>query len=339
MDKRATLADVARIAGLSPAAASLILNNKPGARLSEDSKRRVLAAAEALGYRPNVAARGLVTSKTNSIALITDHVATTRFGSGIVKGALGAADELDHVVFLLETDGDRKRTQEAVAAVLDRQVDGIIFSTVRAREMEVPPTPPDVEVVMLNSSNKNHRVSILPDEYEGGKAAVELLASSGITKGIVLLGQNEAVEKDENRSITIGERLRGIRAGLSDLGESFLASIETNLWEPEDGFEATRTFISQMGRDQVEAIICLNDRLAFGAYQALAELGAKIPGDISIISFDNDEVAAYLRPGLTTVGIPYEEMGAEAVRRVIEPQGEGVVKIPMKLLKRGSVRS
>ncbi|MGX9901451.1 substrate-binding domain-containing protein [Arthrobacter sp. SA17] len=80
-----------------------------------------------------------------------------------------------------------------------------------------------------------------------------------------------------------------------------------------------------------------NDPLAFGAYQALADLGLSIPGDVSIIGFDNDELAAYLRPGLTTVALPYEEMGAAAVRMLLSPEQASKTLIPMSLIERGSL--
>lgn len=101
--KRVTLADVAQLAGLSATAASMILNGRPDTRLSRAAHDRVNAAAQALGYRPNVAARGLRTAKTLTIGFISDLVATTRFASGLIKGALEAAESAGHVVLVLET--------------------------------------------------------------------------------------------------------------------------------------------------------------------------------------------------------------------------------------------
>ncbi|TQL44917.1 LacI family transcriptional regulator, partial [Homoserinimonas aerilata] len=181
--KRATLADVARLAGLSSTAASMILNGRTDTRLSKDAHDRVNAAAEALGYRPNVAARGLRTDKTLSIAFISDVVATTRFASGLIKGALAAAEAAGHVVLVLETGGDPAREAEAIAAVLDRQVDGIIFATMRARELFVPDIPSTTPVVMLNATNARHGASVLPDEEAGGRKAIELLVEHGHRDG------------------------------------------------------------------------------------------------------------------------------------------------------------
>jgi LacI family transcriptional regulator len=188
--KRVTLADVARLAGLSQSAASMILNGRPDTRLSQAAHDRVNAAAERLGYRPNVAARALRTDKTHTIGFISDLVATTRFASGLIKGALEAAEAAGHVVLVVETGGEPARETEAIAAVLDRQVDGIIFATMRARELYVPEIPVNTRVVMLNATNPRYGASVLPDEEAGGRAAVALLTDRGHRDGIALIGHN-----------------------------------------------------------------------------------------------------------------------------------------------------
>ncbi|MNL73008.1 Ribose operon repressor [compost metagenome] len=86
-------------------------------------------------------------------------------------------------------------------------------------------------------------------------------------------------------------------------------------------------------------MLCLNDRLAFGAYQALAEAGLAIPDDVALVSFDNDELASYLRPGLTTIALPHEEMGRTAVELLLHPQGSAGAILPMPIIWRGSIRT
>ena len=337
VSKRATLADVARLAGLSPTAASMILNGRPDTRLSQDAHDRVNAAAQALGYRPNVAARGLRTDKTLTIGFISDVVATTRFASGLIKGALEAAEAAGHVVLVLETGGDPAREAEAIAAVLDRQVDGIIFATMRARELFVPEIPTNTAVVMLNATTPRYSTSVLPDEFAGGEQAVRLLLEGGHRDGIALLGQNDEVERDAFRSATVARRVAGIRKGMADAGLSFVAEESIWLWEPDEGYRATRALLER--RSGIKALLCMNDRIAFGAYQALTEAGLSVPGDVSIVSFDNDELAAYLRPGLTTVGLPHEAMGRRAVELLLAGENVGEVLVPMPVVKRASIAS
>ena len=334
--KRATLADVARLAGLSPTAASMILNGRPDTRLSQDAHDRVNAAARALGYRPNIAARGLRTDKTLTIGFISDVVATTRFASGLIKGALEAAEAAGHVVLVLETGGDPAREAEAIAAVLDRQVDGIIFATMRARELFIPELPVGTAVVMLNATNPRYSTSVLPDEQAGGEAAVRLLVEAGHRGGIALLGQNDEVERDAFRSATVARRVAGIRKGMRDARLTFIAEESIWLWEPDEGYKAARALHEQ--RDDVRAILCMNDRIAFGVYQALTEAGLRVPEDVSIVSFDNDELAAYLRPGLTTIALPHEAMGRKAVELLLAGETSGEVLVPMPIVERASIR-
>jgi LacI family transcriptional regulator len=334
-EKRVTLADVARRAGLSTSAASMILNGRPDTRLSQDAHDRVNAAARELGYRPNVAARGLRTDKTHTIGFVSDLVATTRFASGLIKGALQAAEDAGHVVLVMETGGEPAREEEAIAALLDRQVDGVIFATMRARELFIPELPEGTNAVMLNATNRLYPISVLPAEREGGRAAVELLVAQGHRDGIALIGQNDEVERDMFRSATVAERVAGIRAAMADNGASFVAEESVWLWEPENGYDVTRRLLSE--RDDVRALICMNDRLAFGAYQAAAEAGLSIPSDLSIVSFDNDEIAAYLRPGLTTVALPHEAMGRRAVELLLGGSATEGEFIPMPVVERASI--
>jgi len=335
--KRVTLADVARLAGLSSSAASMILTGRPDTRLSAEAHERVHAAAAKLGYRPNVAARALRTDKTRTIAFISDYVATTRYASGLIRGALHEAERANHVVLVLETGGEPAREVQAIEAALDRQVDGIIFAAMRAREIFVPDMPASTRVVMLNGTSAKYGMTVLPDEFKGGQTAVGLLADAGYRDGIALIGHNELVERGLFRSETVSRRLAGIRQAMSDRGLTFIAEESCWDWEPHHGYDLVSKLIGQ--KAPFQALLCLNDRLAFGAYQALSDAGRHVPEDVSIVSFDNDELAAYLRPGLTTIELPHEEMGRTAVGLLLSEETAGEVLTPMPIVTRGSLRS
>lgn len=334
--KRVTLAEVARLAGLSPTAASMILTGRPDTRLSAEAHAKVMAAAQQLGYRPNVAARSLRTDRTQSIAFISDVVATTRFATGLIRGALHAAEQAGHVMLMLETGGEPAREVEAMQAALDRGVDGLVFAAMRAREIFVPELPISAPVVMLNATNSRFPVSVLADEEQGGRTAVRALAEAGIASGIALLGQSDAAEQGLFRSETVARRVRGIRAEMAARGMVFAAEASCWNWEPEEGYRLTRKLLR--GSTGLKALLCMNDRLAFGAYQALGDMGFKVPGEISLVSFDNDEIAAYLRPGLTTVALPHEEMGRLAVKLLLERGTDGEHLVPMPAIFRQSIR-
>lgn len=333
--KRVTLADVAKLAGLSTAAASMILTGRPDTRLSAEAHARVHAAAAELGYRPNLAARALRTDKTRTIAVISDHVATTRFASGLIRGVLSAAERAKHVVLLLETGGNPARGEQAIQAVLDRQVDGIIFAAMRSREVFVPDLPISVPVVMLNGTNARFPTTVLQDEYNGGRMAIRLLAESGVTDGLVLLGYNEEAEQGLFRSTTITRRLQGIADEMRERGMTFDAGLSCWEWEPNNGYELMARHLKT---HRPKGIVSLNDRLAVGAYQALAEAGLKVVDDVGIISFDDDELASYLRPGLTTIRLPHDDMGAIAVELLLDPcRTPNQVLVPMPAIRRGSL--
>lgn len=334
-EKRPTLADVARLAGLSQTAVSLILNGRPNTRLSQDARDRVFTAAQALGYRPNLSARALRGDKTHTIGFISDMVTTTRFANGLIEGALAAAEDAGHVVLVLETNGDPRRQAVAVEAVLDRQADGIIFASMRAREVALPSVPTGTEVVLLNASSPAYPRSVLPDEEAGGRAAVELLVAAGHRDGIALIGQSDDVGGDLLRSVAVSRRMAGIARAMHDHGLSFIDEAPMPIWVPERGYAATREVLER-GRP-VTALLCMNDRIAFGAYQALADAGLSVPADVSVVSFDNDELASYLRPGLTTVGLPHEAMGWRAVEMLLNATGDGETLVQMPVITRSSV--
>lgn len=336
LSKRVTLADVARRAGLSVSAASMILNGRPDTRLSAEAHERVHSAAAELGYRPNVAARGLKTDKTHTIAFISDIVATTRFASGLIKGALSAAEARGHVMMVLETGGEPRRETEAIEAALDRQVDGLVFAAMRARELFLPDVAMDTPVVLVNATNARFPDCVLPDEFAGGRSAVEALVAAGFTDDIALLGYNAQQEELLFRSATVADRVAGIHAAMASHDITFQEETSVWVWEPDKGYEAAKKLLRR--RKRPAAILAMNDRLAFGAYQAIAEVGLRVPEDISILSFDNDELAAYLRPGLTTVALPHEAMGSQAVDMLLSGTPTGEVRVPMPLIERQSVR-
>jgi LacI family transcriptional regulator len=333
--KRVTLADVARLAGLSRTAASMILTGRPDTRLSEDAHAKVMAAAEQLGYRPNVAARSLRTERTQSIAFISDVVATTRYAMGLIRGALQAAAERGHVMLVLETNGEPARETEAINTALDRGVDGIIFAAMRAREIYVPDVPLSVPVVMLNASSSRFPTSVLPDEERGGRDAVRLLVEAGIRSGIALLGQSDEAEAGLFRSETVARRVHGVRAEMKRRRLEFVAEESCWNWEPDEGYRLTNKLLRR--GVPIRALLCMNDRLAFGAYQALSEHALSVPKDVAIISFDNDELAAYLRPGLTTIALPHEDMGRRAVDLLLDGKTGTETLVEMPVIVRGSL--
>jgi LacI family transcriptional regulator len=332
---RATLADVARRAGLSKTAASMVLNGREGTRLSVEAHQRVFAAAEELGYRPNVAARSLRTRKTATIAFVSDIVATTRFAGGLIRGALDAARERDHVLLITETQGDAAFERYAIEAMLDRQVDGVIYAAMATRRLTVPPAILGGPVVLLNATSADNLPSVLPDDELAGRSITEALLKQGHRDRIGLIGRNRLKERDPEVSLAAEARLRGIRQALATAGAKLYAEPSSREWLPEHGYTAMRAILNQPAAPT--AVICMNDRLAFGAYQAIADAGLSVPADISIVSFDDDPIASWLRPGLFTAALPHEQMGRRAVEILLDGQAGEPCVVPMPLRRRRSI--
>lgn len=333
--RRATLADVARLAGLSKTAASMVLNGREGTRLSADAHRRVFAAAAELGYRPNVAARSLRTQKSSTLAFISDIVATTRFAGDLIRGALDAAREHDHVLLIAETQGDESFEQHAIDAMLDRQVDGVIYAAMATRQLTVPAPLRGRPTVLLNAASAVGVPCVLPDDEQAGHAVAAALIEAGHRDHIALIGRNRLKESDPEVSLAASARLRGINRALAAAGTQLWTSVSCHDWLPEHGYAAVRSLLRKRARPS--AVICMNDRLAFGAYQALAEAGLGIPDDMSVISFDDDVIASWLRPGLSTAALPHEQMGRRAVELLVQGAEAERCAVPMPLRRRGSV--
>lgn len=328
--RRVTLREVAQRAGVSPTTASFVLAGREDMRISEDARLRVRRAAAELDYRPNLTARSLRTKVTRTIALVSDTIATRQYGGAMVYGSLTAALEEEHLLFVTETEGDPDVESRLVEDLLGRQVDGFLYASMFTRQVRLPKALKGHPVVLLNCTSRDAAVpTVLPDERGGGRTAVRVLLEHGHRDGIVVLGETPA------GVYAARERLAGIEEALTAAGTKVAAQLQCSWW-PEAAYDAVRYTL----RHGVvpRALVCLNDRIAFGAYQALQEAGATVPDDVSVISFDDSDLAGWLRPELTSVALPHYELGRRAVRLLLAPEPvEGVEEVPMPVRERASV--
>jgi LacI family transcriptional regulator len=337
VDKRPTLADVAARAGLSKTAVSLVLNNRPGSRLSAEAVARIHEAASELNYRPNPAARSLRLGRTGTYGFISDDVTVTRYASAMIRGLLDVADEHDHGVLIAETGNHPKQLEKALTFMIDRQVDGIVFGVLAARHLDLPEVPESIRVVTANCVSPRTYAAVLPAEEEAGYRVARALLDAGHGDGIAIVGYAPRFIDDRQASATIGRRFTGIQRALDEAGVKPVARAEFEEWEPWNGYDGTVEVLDSGA--PVTALLCLNDRVAFGAQQAMTEKGLRVPDDLSIASFDDEVLAAYMRPGITTARLPYEEMGRRAMELLIDPdapRGEHFVDMPLQV--RGSIK-
>lgn len=318
---------------MSKSAVSMILNDKPGTRLSEIAAQRVRAAAAELGYRPNPAAQSLRLGQTKSLGLISDLVTVTRFASPMISGVLAEAKAHDRTVLIAETEGHEEDLTRAVRAMLDRRVDGLLIGLMAARMIEMPPVLRGVPVVIVNGLTSRDHPSVLPQERIAGQAVAQHLIDAGHRR-IGTIIDIPGIE-EPTRSVTIADRVAGIDSAFAEAGViPERAYVED--WKPQIGYRSTHELLD--AHPDLTAILAGNDNVAFGVYQALAERGIRIPEDISVISFDDEELAAYQRPGLTTARLPYEEMGRRGVQMLMGESEPSHERIPMPLIVRDSVR-
>lgn len=325
---RVLLRDVAEQAKVSSTTASLVLGGRD-IRVSEQTRQRVLRAARELDYRPNLTARSLRTQVSSTIGLVADTIVTGHYGGEMIRGSLTAALRHGHRLLVCEYEGDPVLEPVLIDDLVARQVDGLIYSTASHDEVTLPAALGGQRVVLLNCESDSPFPSVVPDEVEGGRSAARVLTEAGHVAGIVLVGETPHAVLPARR------RLEGLVAGLADAGASLADQISCPWW-PESAYDALSDALAHGLSPR--ALVCLNDRIALGAYQALAAAGLRVPEDVSVVSFDDSELASWLRPALTTIALPEFEMGGTAVDLLLSgDQASGVVRVPMPVRERGSV--
>ncbi len=329
------MTDVARRAGVSPTTASFVLAGRRDMRISGDAEERVRRAARELGYRPNLTARGLRTSVTRTVALISDTIATTQFAGEVIHGALDAAGAREHVLFVAETEGDPQVETRLVEGMLDRQVDGFVYATMYSREVRLPAALREARVVLLNCYERDTRApSVLPDEVNAGRDAARVLLDAGHREGVHVVGGRHVTEATPDGVWAGRERMRGIEEVLTEAGVRVDGVAECD-WQPEDGHREVGRLLA--AGTVPRALVCLNDRLSLGAYQALQEAGLRVPDDVSVVSFDDSDLAVWVRPRLTSVALPHYRLGRTAVEMLLDDGTEPVVRrVPMPVMPRAS---
>jgi LacI family transcriptional regulator len=338
MASRVGISDVAAAAGVSIATVSVALNDVEGARVSAQTRDRVRAVAQRLGYVPNRLAQGLRRQRSGIIGFIGDRVATTPYAVRMILGAQEAFLEADQLMVLMETEGDSQLEARQITALRQHQVAGIVYAAMYHREIDsLPEALRTVPTVLLDVRLNDPAVSwVVPDEVAGARDAVgELLTHGHRRIGFVT---------NENDIPATRLRLRGYRAALKRAGVAVDPTlVSAGPPTADGGYRAARHLLDR--RDRPTGLYCFNDLMAMGAYHAAGEAGLRIPRDLSVVGHDNMyPVVTGLVPGLTTVQLPHYEMGGWAARQLLALTGTtpGPVKqarLRAPLIRRGSVTS
>ena len=327
---RVRLRDVAIEAGVAPSTASAVLNGREvEARIAAVTQERVRAAAAALGYRPNLAARNLRSRTSRIVGLVSDAIAAEPYAGEMVRGACASAVTHGRLLVIAETDGSRSVEDDLVRGMTDRQLDGLVYGCLATRKVELSAVVRELPVVLLNClADPLPGPAVVPDEVEAGREAARGLLAAGHHDGIYVVGRRY-------RDVFAGrQRVRGVRAELAAAGGALSGLVDCD-WTPQDGRSAVARLLT---RTRPSALICLNDRIALGAYQAIQEAGLRIPSDVSVVAFDDSVMAGWLQPGLSSVTLPHYEMGRLATDLLIKGDLEPVVhRVGMLLRHRESI--
>jgi LacI family transcriptional regulator len=307
----ATLRDVAEAAGVHAATASRALNPKTRRLVSAETARRVMKAAETLGYQPNPIARSLKTSRSRTVGLVLPDLTNPLFPP-IVRGIEEVLEANGYSAWIVNTDNDPKRELAQIDSLRSRQVEGLIIATARLDHPLLRKLHEQgVSMVFVNRRVENLDVpTVTADDATGIALAVKHLSDLGHTRIAHLAGP---------QSTSTGlVRARAFRYAIRDHGLEDDPSlvVECAHWNEADGAVAMRELLDRGSR--FTAVVAGNDLIALGCYDVFSERGISCPADISVVGFNDMPFIDKLSPPLTTVGIPHHGIGAEAARMLLD---------------------
>jgi LacI family transcriptional regulator len=329
-----TLRDVAEIAGVHAATASRALNPETRRLVNADTARRVLRAAESLGYRPNPIARSLKTAKSQTIGLVIPDLTNPLFPP-IVRGIEDVLGPAGYSALIVNTDNDAERETSQIGSLRSRHVEGLIVATARLDHPLLQQLhDQDVKMVLVNRRSAHLDVpSITPDDAAGVELAVKHLAGLGHERIVHLAGPQT--------TSTGVIRLRAFQSAVRhhELESDPSLVVSCGYWTEDDGARALRDVLDS-GTD-FTAVVAGNDLIALGCYDVFAERGISCPSDVSVVGFNDMPFLDKMRPPLTTVAVPHHQVGVEAARMLLESITEGdrpsrSVLLPPSLVIRGS---
>lgn len=339
--RAATLADVGRAAGVSAMAVSAVLNGaRTSSRISLETRERIREAAGKLAYRPNATARALASRRMNTIgvAAVIEGGEFNHYFLEVFNGILEAASRHDQntTVFSLH---DWARDPERLHRFCDGRIDGLILLAPAFREQHVD-LPGHTPFVSIHANIALPGVlNIESDEERGAYEITRRLLSLGHRRIMHLAGPDGLIGP--------ARRIRGYERALASQRSAKPVMIVPAGFNTSDGRDAMRHWIRRYGKEALpEAIFSVNDSVALGCIEALAEAGLRVPEDISVAGFDDSVAARICVPQLTTARQPLRSMGERAVEilltRITQPgttagSTDKSVVFPVEIVTRASV--
>ena len=307
------MSDVAAQAGVSHQTVSRVVNGHPN--VAPTTRERVLRAIAELGYRPNTAARALVTGSTRTIGLVTAHI--NQYGPaqtllGLEKAARAAGYSLGVAVL---DDNSEEAMREAVDRFVSQSVDAVVALSTYGQAVEAlrrfeAPVP----LIAVQVGQDPMHPTVWVDQEVGAALATRHLLQLGHRTVHHVTGPSDSLEA---RGRTVGWRRELLAAGAP------VPEVSYGDWWPSSGYAAGRELAARLRtgrggvREEVSAVFVANDQMALGLLNALHEEGLSVPGDISVVGFDDVPEAAYYTPPLSTVRQDFAELGRRGVQLVL----------------------
>ena len=344
-----TIRDVAKASGFSASTVSIVLNNAPLARyIPLLTKTRIQKTAKSLGYHPNIFAKSLRSKRTHTVGVILFDI-TDPYCTPILRGIENTLYQASYLPILTDAHNERSRFERYLEMLLERRVEALIilanwlFLDINILgDLEKPEIP---TVIIGRELQSNSTSSVTVDDEGGGYAAVSHLYALGHRK-IAFVRGPRALSSSKNR-------WRGVQRFARDTGlqldERLIVDLPDQLnpsMGVDDAYRMTQELLKQ--RRGFTALMAYDDMTAFGAVRALTKAGMNVPGDCSIIGFDDVSPSALFLPSLTTVRQPLEAMGAAAVNIVVDTlnsaaENRKIVavhrKLPSEVVVRESTRA
>ncbi|MBO0906116.1 LacI family DNA-binding transcriptional regulator [Jiella sonneratiae] len=304
---KVTSIDVARLAGVSQSAVSRVFT--PGASVSKRTAQKVREAAEALGYRPNILARSLITGRSRIIGLVVAYLENYFYPEALEKLSNALQAEGYHVLVFMasQTAGN---IDDVLTEILDYQVDGIIMASVAlSSDLSSRCQAAGVPVVLFNRHQDDDTLTaVISDNAGGARMLASFLVEAGHERIAHIAGWEGASTQRDRES--------GFRDGLAACGRALFAR-EVGNFEPETARQAARRMFDR--EDRPDAVFVANDHMAFFVMDVLRfELGLQVPDDVSVVGFDDVPPAAWPAYGLTTVRQRANRMVEETVKALLE---------------------
>ncbi|MBE5873799.1 MAG: LacI family transcriptional regulator [Lachnospiraceae bacterium] len=341
-----TLKEIAQRCNVSVTTVSNILNGKP--KVSEETKKLVMDVVAELGYQPNYIAQGLRRQKTHTIGIIADDIAEFSTPK-MIESIMACCEDKGYRTIVQnlrlfsrwgddwydKEDGYKAALDVALNELLSIKVDGIIYVASYARMIQGFPKDFPIPVVMAYAYLEYMpTVSVIIDDEKGGYDMTRYLLSMGHREIGVIGGRADNIHTQK--------RLLGYKKALAEAGINIKTNwIRCGAWDRKTGYEQME-YLKNAG---VTAVFCMADQIAGGVYDYLEEQGLKVGEDISVVGFDNQDIAEYFRPALTTMKLPLPEIGRKSIKVLLnmleteqEQNEKQEIYIPCQLIERASVK-